>query len=72
MLHEAGALYKLLSVLAEADINLTKIESRPIKDREGEFRFFIEFDGDYSDPKMHDTLKALRRKSTSLKILGCY
>lgn len=71
-LHESGALFSLLSVLAEAGINLTKIESRPIKDKDGEFRFFIEFDGDYSDAKMQNTLKGLRQKSTSLKILGCY
>lgn len=71
-LHEAGALYKLLSVLAEDGINLTKIESRPIKDREGEFRFFIEIDGDYADDNMQKTLDRLRALSTSLKILGCY
>lgn len=71
-LHESGALVKLLSVLAEAGINLTKIESRPIKDKDGEFRFFIEFDGDYSSDKMQKTLNSLRQKSTSLKVLGCY
>lgn len=71
-LHESGALFKLLSVLADAGINLTKIESRPIKDKDGEFRFFIEFDGDYSDSNMQNTLDKLRQKSTSLKILGCY
>lgn len=70
--HESGALYKLLSVLAEDKINLTKIESRPIKDRAGEFRFFIEIDGDYSNAEMQKTLNKLRGFSTSLKILGCY
>lgn len=71
-LHEAGALYNVLSVLARANINLTKIESRPIKDKDGEFRFFIEVDGDYSSERMQDTFNALRQKTTSLKILGCY
>ncbi|MGN1104054.1 MAG: prephenate dehydratase [Candidatus Coproplasma sp.] len=71
-LHESGALISLLSVLADAGINLTKIESRPIKDKDGEFRFFIEFDGDYSDADLQKTLESLRQKSTSLKILGCY
>ncbi|MGN0806771.1 MAG: prephenate dehydratase [Candidatus Coproplasma sp.] len=71
-LHEAGALFKLLSVLATAGINLTKIESRPIKDKDGEFRFFIEIDGDYSSASMQRTFDELRQKSTSLKILGCY
>ncbi|MGN1060732.1 MAG: prephenate dehydratase [Candidatus Coproplasma sp.] len=71
-LHEAGALVSLLSVLANAGINLTKIESRPIKDKDGEFRFFIEIDGDYSSENMQYTFVKLREKSTSLKILGCY
>ncbi len=71
-LHQAGALYSLLSVLASAGINITKIESRPIKDKDGEFRFFIEIDGDYSDVQMQKTFNILRGKSTSLKILGCY
>lgn len=71
-LHEAGALCKLLSVLAARGVNLTKIESRPIKDREGEFRFFIEIDGDYSSEKTQSTFAELRKQSTSLKILGCY
>lgn len=70
--HEAGALYSTLSVLADRGINMTKIESRPIKDRTGEFRFFIEIEGDYSNPAMRKTLEELSGKSTSLKILGCY
>ncbi len=71
-LHEAGALYSTLSVLADRGINMTKIESRPIKDKAGEFRFFIEIEGDYSNPAMRKTLEELAGKSTSLKILGCY
>lgn len=71
-LHEHGALVKLLSVFASAKINLTKIESRPIKDKDGEFRFFIEIEGDYSSENMQKTFEELEKKTTSLKILGCY
>lgn len=71
-LHEAGALYSALSVLSVGGINMTKIESRPIKDRTGEFRFFIEIEGDYSSPAIRTALKTLAEKSTSLKIIGCY
>lgn len=71
-LHESGTLVSLLSVLANEGINMTKIESRPIKNKDGEFRFFIEIEGDYSSPKMQQTFNLLRSKSTSIKILGCY
>ena len=71
-LHESGTLVSLLSVLANEGINMTKIESRPIKNKDGEFRFFIEIEGDYSSKKMQQTFNLLRAKSTSIKILGCY
>lgn len=70
--HEAGALYSMLSVFSEGGINMTKIESRPIKDRAGEFRFFIEIEGDYSDPAMKAALRTLAGRATSFKVIGCY
>lgn len=70
--HRSGALYETLSSLAESGINMNKIESRPIKDRTGEFRFFIEIEGDYSAPSMKKALATLAQRSTSLKIIGCY
>jgi len=68
--HEPGALLKMLTVLEE--INMTKIESRPIKERVGEFRFFIEVFGNLKDSKVKNALLSLSQKATSFKILGCY
>lgn len=70
--HRAGALFGLLSVLKEGNMNMTKIESRPIKDRTGEFRFFIEAEGNYALPEVKQTLNRLRASAHSLKLLGCY
>ncbi len=70
--HEPGALCKLLQILSERDINMTKIESRPIKDHMGEFRFFVEIEGDYASEKIKAALEELKSRASSLKILGVY
>ncbi|MDE6691430.1 MAG: hypothetical protein K2K04_05605, partial [Clostridia bacterium] len=70
--HCAGALVDLLSVLKESCINMTKIESRPIKDRTGEFAFFIEIEGDFAEPEIKAALKRIEAASLSYKLLGCY
>jgi prephenate dehydratase len=70
--HEAGALVKLLQILSKSCINMTKIESRPIKDKLGEYRFFIETEADFSSPNVQSALKKIQEKANSLKILGVY
>lgn len=70
--HRPGALIGALSVFARDGVNLTKIESRPIKDRPGEYRFFIEVEADYSSPRMRSALHSLSEACSSVKILGCY
>ncbi len=68
--HRAGALVELLSILS--GINMTKIESRPIKDKAGEFAFFIEIEGDYSQTNIKAALKEIEAAALSYKLLGCY
>ncbi len=70
--HEPGALVKLLNILGEAGINMSRIESRPIKERAGEFRFFIEAEGDYSLPVIKRALDGLRGEASSFRLLGVY
>ncbi len=70
--HRPGALIGALSVFAKDNINLTKIESRPIKDRVGEYRFFIEIEADYAAPSVQSALRSLADMCSSIKILGCY
>ncbi len=67
-----GALYYALKHFAENGINLTKIESRPTKDRPWEYYFFIDFDGHLEDERVKQSLDALKREVTFLKILGSY
>ena len=70
--HRSGALFDMLGVLKDGNVNMTKIESRPIKDMAGEFRFFIEAEGNYALPEVRATLTRLRQTSHSMKLLGVY
>lgn len=70
--NQAGALLNLLQPVCANGLNMTKIESRPIKDRPDEYRFFIETEGDYSSPQIKNTLDEVKRAANSFKLLGCY
>ncbi|MDE6850836.1 MAG: ACT domain-containing protein [Clostridia bacterium] len=70
--HKVGALVELLTVLKENGINMTEIESRPIKDKTGEFRFFMEVEGNYAEANVKAALEKLKAAARSLKLLGCY
>lgn len=70
--HRAGALVDLLTILKDNGINMTEIESRPIKGKTGEFSFFIEAEGDYSEHRVKQTLNKIEAAALSYKLLGCY
>lgn len=70
--HESGSLYHLLSHFIYNNLNMTKIESRPIEDRPWEYRFFIDFDGNMSDGAVKNAIRGLREEARNLKILGNY
>lgn len=69
---EVGALTDLLSELSLRGINLSRIESRPIKRRFGEYRFFLDFDGHVADARIGDALMGLRRRCSEVRFLGSY
>ena len=70
--HESGSLYRTLSHFIYNDLNMTKIESRPIEDRNWEYRFFIDFEGTLNDSSVRNALRGLRDECRSLKLLGNY
>jgi prephenate dehydratase len=69
---EPGSLLQALSIFAVHGINLTKIESRPMRTRLGQYLFFVDFEGHRADPKAADALLALKNRSTYFKFLGSY
>ncbi len=70
--HESGSLYHLLSHFIYNDLNMTKIESRPIEGRSWEYRFFIDFEGNLAEAGVKNAIRGLREESRNLKILGNY
>ena len=70
--HASGSLYHMLSHFIYNDLNMYKIESRPIEDRNWEYRFFIEFEGNLSDPAVKNAIRGLREEARALKVLGCF
>lgn len=70
--HESGSLYHILSHFIYNNLNMSKIESRPIPERSFEYRFFIDFDGNLKDSAVRNALRGLREETTNLKILGNY
>ncbi len=70
--HQAGSLYHIMSHFIYNGLNMTKIESRPIEERNWEYRFFIDFDGSLEDSAVKNALRGLREEARMMKILGNY
>ncbi len=70
--HESGSLFHILSHFIYNDLNMTKIESRPIEDRKWEYRFFLDFDGNLCEPSVRNALCGLREETKNLRVLGNY
>lgn len=67
-----GALQMILSEFAYAGINLTMLQSRPMKKQLGDYMFFVELDGSMHDIDVQTALDCLRLKLREVKVLGSY
>src|SRR5882762_9440526 len=67
-----GTLNQALSLFARNAINISKIESRPLRARPWEYLFFVDLMGHREDPKLARALKSLAAKALFLKVLGSY
>ena len=70
--HKPGALYHALEEFEKRNINLTKIESRPTRQKPWEYNFYLDFEGHRTEENCAEALKALEKKAAFLKILGSY
>ncbi|MBQ8658326.1 MAG: ACT domain-containing protein [Clostridia bacterium] len=70
--HKPGSLLELLAIIAARKVNMTKIESRPVKNRPGDYRFFIEADCDIAAQETRELLQEVREKTLECKLIGAY
>jgi prephenate dehydratase len=67
-----GSLLAILHEFSDRQINLTKLESRPTKERLGEYCFFIDMEGHADEPPVRYAIESLRTKILEVKVLGAY
>jgi prephenate dehydratase len=70
--HRPAALYDCLGEFAQRGLNLTKIESRPRRNRPWEPIFFLDFEGHWQDPVCQEALARLLQRASFVKMLGSY
>lgn len=70
--HRFGSLHNILGAFVFNGINMIKIESRPMKEKAWQYRFFVDIEGNLSDMAILNALTQLKEETESLKILGNY
>lgn len=70
--NKPGVLFRALGVFALRDIDLLKIESRPIEGRPWEYSFYVDLTGDAAEPNVERALGHLGEMTESMKVLGSY
>ncbi len=68
--HECGSLYRILSHFLFNGLNMTQIESRPMKGKNWEYRFFIDIEGNLEDPSVQNALRGIKEEAKSVRVLG--
>ena len=69
---DAGALHRLLAPLAECGVNMSRIESRPSRQRKWHYVFFVDIDGHAEDAAVARALKGLNKHADLFRVLGSY
>jgi prephenate dehydratase len=67
-----GSLYAILGAFATRGVNLTKLESRPKRDRPWEYVFYVDVEGHREDEPLRQALNEIREKATFIKVIGSY
>jgi chorismate mutase/prephenate dehydratase len=72
LINRPGALNEILTILSAKNIDLAKIESRPTKDKQWKYMFFLDMIGHIEDPAIHEACNILRQICAYYELLGSY
>jgi prephenate dehydratase len=67
-----GALVEALRVFSDREVNLTRIESRPLRRGLGRYQFFLDIEGGAGDEPLASAIEALRSKAETVRVLGSW
>ncbi|MEG1656845.1 MAG: prephenate dehydratase domain-containing protein [Christensenellaceae bacterium] len=70
--HKTGSLSKVLDYFADCELNMVKIESRPLKNRNFEYVFYVDFEGEFIYEKIERVKLQIKKYCTQVRILGVY
>lgn len=70
--HQPKALFQVIKVFADNNINMLKLESRPLKGRMFEYCFYIDFDGNIDNPIIQNVMDEVQKYCVEMKCLGAY
>ena len=70
--HRSGSLYNILSHFIYNNLNMSKIESRPLPGRNWEYRFFVDFEGNLNNSAVKNAIRGITEEAVNMKILGNY
>lgn len=70
--HEVGALYQVMKIINDHQINMLRIESRPLKETPWEYYFYVDFEGNLENHSIVQALEDMKAHTNTLRILGNY
>ncbi|MCF6248174.1 MAG: 3-deoxy-7-phosphoheptulonate synthase [Desulfobacula sp.] len=70
--NKPGALFEVMKIFSEHEINLVKLESRPMLGKPWEYMFYVDIEADIEHPKLSYVMDKLKEKSENLRVLGRY
>ena len=70
--HQVGALYEVMRIISNHQINMLRIESRPIQKRPWEYYFYVDFEGSLDNPSIIQVLEDMKAHTNTLRVLGNY
>ena len=70
--HKVGTLYQIMKIINDHQINMLRIESRPIKDQPWEYYFYVDFEGSLNDQNIVLALEDMKVHTNTIRILGNY